>query len=494
MMMADQSSSKQRGRSYFPESQVRSWLAQIALRMQQQGKTILQLEDIQPEWLISYSGLHRYLLLSRMAAGLTMGIILSGLYLLEYWIAGSGLGDLVTPWWVLAGIYALMAGMVLGMGAFVADLWYLRGVRRGIDSQKRGFRYRLLYYLVVYTALTTLLLIVLVIQDDGATGRSILGFLQVYDCQVLAGGECLGGQYVNVLPYGDLLLQVMSIDVFYVFDETLSVLLQTIQSGLLGGSFFALVAMTVWRPRRSSRHIFDEIRTTEQLKWSWARAKKGLGLGILTGMGILALGLVWSAIDYFNSGLGISWEDFRDALIALCVVTGGIGMILVGFERAPVATKTKPNQGILLTVTNGLKLGGGTLGLVAVLATSMFFLFLTGFDVEDLWSSFGGSGDEELIAITILFAVVCTAFVFFDYAGKAVAEHYIVRWVLHRQNVFPSRLVPFLDYAVDSLHFLQRVGGGYIFVHRYLLEYFADQAQPASNSTTAENIADRVNQ
>jgi hypothetical protein len=36
-----------------------------------------------------------------------------------------------------------------------------------------------------------------------------------------------------------------------------------------------------------------------------------------------------------------------------------------------------------------------------------------------------------------------------------------------------DKLVPFLDHCVDLI-FLRRVGGGYIFVHRLLMEHFAE--------------------
>lgn len=39
-------------------------------------------------------------------------------------------------------------------------------------------------------------------------------------------------------------------------------------------------------------------------------------------------------------------------------------------------------------------------------------------------------------------------------------------------NNIPWKLVTFLDYCVDLI-FLRRVGGGYIFVHRLLMEHFA---------------------
>ena len=42
----------------------------------------------------------------------------------------------------------------------------------------------------------------------------------------------------------------------------------------------------------------------------------------------------------------------------------------------------------------------------------------------------------------------------------------------------PWNYARFLDYAAEELNFLQKVGGGYIFVHRYLLEYFAAMELP----------------
>ena len=42
----------------------------------------------------------------------------------------------------------------------------------------------------------------------------------------------------------------------------------------------------------------------------------------------------------------------------------------------------------------------------------------------------------------------------------------------------PRNYARFLDYAAEELTFLQKVGGGYIFVHRYLLEYFAAMELP----------------
>jgi hypothetical protein len=44
--------------------------------------------------------------------------------------------------------------------------------------------------------------------------------------------------------------------------------------------------------------------------------------------------------------------------------------------------------------------------------------------------------------------------------------------MLWRNGSAPLRYARFLDYAAGRI-FLRKVGGGYIFVHRLLLEYFA---------------------
>jgi hypothetical protein len=58
--------------------------------------------------------------------------------------------------------------------------------------------------------------------------------------------------------------------------------------------------------------------------------------------------------------------------------------------------------------------------------------------------------------------------------GLSVIPHYVLRVTLARNNLLPWRLVPFLDHCVDLI-FLRRVGGGYIFVHRLLMEHFAER-------------------
>ena len=64
------------------------------------------------------------------------------------------------------------------------------------------------------------------------------------------------------------------------------------------------------------------------------------------------------------------------------------------------------------------------------------------------------------------------------FGGIDAADHAILRLILARKGYAPLNYARFLDYAADELNFLQKVGGGYIFIHRYLLEYFAGMYEP----------------
>jgi hypothetical protein len=58
------------------------------------------------------------------------------------------------------------------------------------------------------------------------------------------------------------------------------------------------------------------------------------------------------------------------------------------------------------------------------------------------------------------------------FGGATVIMHYTLRIFLWRCQVLPLQLVPIFDFCVDRI-LLRRVGGGYIFIHRMLMEYLA---------------------
>ncbi|MEO0562028.1 MAG: hypothetical protein AAF125_07940, partial [Chloroflexota bacterium] len=70
--------------------------------------------------------------------------------------------------------------------------------------------------------------------------------------------------------------------------------------------------------------------------------------------------------------------------------------------------------------------------------------------------------------------------------GIKVIQHVWLRYQLERDDSIPRNLTTFLDHA-SALILLRKVGGGYIFIHRYLLEHFA-----AGHSNPQENTTDGI--
>ena len=73
----------------------------------------------------------------------------------------------------------------------------------------------------------------------------------------------------------------------------------------------------------------------------------------------------------------------------------------------------------------------------------------------------------------LLFGLFVALLVALDKGGAFSLQHLFLRLLIWQKNYAPWNYIHFLDYATDCL-FLRKVGGGYIFVHRMLREYFAE--------------------
>lgn len=77
--------------------------------------------------------------------------------------------------------------------------------------------------------------------------------------------------------------------------------------------------------------------------------------------------------------------------------------------------------------------------------------------------------------------------------GLTILRHYTLRWLLAHSHTFPLDARRFLDDATART-LLRRVGGGYSFVHRRLLDYFADTALMPADVSEAVHYAPSVPQ
>ena len=113
--------------------------------------------------------------------------------------------------------------------------------------------------------------------------------------------------------------------------------------------------------------------------------------------------------------------------------------------------RTTPNASLIQAQRNAL-----TVGLVFGLVGGLAFGLLNGL-VSGLviWLSIG-------LPFGLVFGL--------NYGGKVAIQHWGLRFVLREQ--LPLQLVPFLE-AMGQRWLVQRVGGGYRFVHRTVQEHIA---------------------
>jgi len=232
---------------------------------------------------------------------------------------------------------------------------------------------------------------------------------------------------------------------------------------LFGGAGTVLLLLRGRQPNLS-----NDIQTVEALGWSWQKARKVVLIGLIIGIvyGLLASWIFFGDQDFvitimkdapiYNSlgrnGLYLSEATFWGVLGSV------VAAILGGLSGRVEAAKIKPNQGIRLTFRNAALVGlgfGPFIGLMVGVMNGLFY----------------GSWSNALTMGLAFFIGIGTA-AFGIYGGVAVIQHYTLRFILWITSSTPLNYARFLDYATDLI-FLQKVGGGYIFIHRLLLEHFA---------------------
>ena len=206
----------------------------------------------------------------------------------------------------------------------------------------------------------------------------------------------------------------------------------------------------------------DSIGVVETLSWSSGKAAKGLLVGLAGG---LVSGFIGGAAG------GLAQTPLTQAAIVLAVGLGvGLGGgLLGGLVGREIGMRTQPNQGIWRSARNAIRVGlVGALAGTLVLGT-VFGLAGAASAVPDLRLVTGvGIGTGIGAAFGIAFGIAGGMF----FGGLACVQHVLLRVVLYLSRQMPWNIARFLDHAVERI-FLRKVGGGYIFVHRLLLEYFA---------------------
>lgn len=125
-----------------------------------------------------------------------------------------------------------------------------------------------------------------------------------------------------------------------------------------------------------------------------------------------------------------------------------------------IPTRSMPNQGIYKSVQMAL--------IIFFIDTGINWLsFKILFNLQAVLSWY-------VLAVFSVRAIVSSVLIsiLFPLGGFTVACHYMLRFLLAAKRRLPFRLVPIFNFCIDRA-FMRQVGGGYIFIHRLLMEYFA---------------------
>jgi hypothetical protein len=238
-------------------------------------------------------------------------------------------------------------------------------------------------------------------------------------------------------------------------------LLGGLRDGLGGGLLFGLSYGLIGGISAMLAGYSKEIKPVEKIRWSLSAVRNrwitnlfkrllfGLSYGLLGGLLFgLSVGLLNWLLFGLSGGL-LGW--LRDGLLG--GLSGGLlfglsGGLKDGFTIGEIGIQSFPNEGIRRSVRNALisgLLGGLSVGLLG-------------------WLSLGLLGGLSLGL---------------HFGGRTCLHHFALRLVLWHNNLAPLNYIRFLDYAVARI-FLRKVGGGYVFVHRLLLEHFAARYQASA--------------
>jgi len=438
-----------RNQPYAPKK-TKGWLTWLAQQMIQHNESLFLIEQLQPSWLLTRTVRWVYVLASRTISGLFIGLpagllISLVLWLLTYWNSTLRFAERVYRYVdILDSLFPLgknlfrvynltgnlMVGLISGLTLGLAG-----GISVGLIN---SLRFEQIDKRNVLT------------REGHSRWRSTVSSIVV--------GLIVGMISITILS----LLRV----------GTVSTLALGLSIGLIFAAFLGV---------RSGRQSFpSDIHTVETLRWSWRRALIGGALGLGGGLSLVSLLLLLVSLLVRLFDL----QDLRELDYALMfyarpktpylgALLGLIGLMFGGLGTGILETKVKSNQGIQLSMRNAA-LAGSIFGLLSMLCligarivwdwgtgdlspSRMVSFFYWIWRIRDLERIFG-------LAVGLLAAI--------SYGGLDVSQHFILRFILYLQGRIPANYARFLDYTADLI-FLRKVGGGYIFIHRLLLEHFA---------------------
>lgn len=252
-------------------------------------------------------------------------------------------------------------------------------------------------------------------------------------------------------------------------------LLEVLAWGLIGGLVSGLLmGKNNWQ---------EDIKPTDKLIWSWGNSwnklkvglkgglilglKFGLIIGLVFGLGgDLILGLIGGQISALILWLVIGLISALIFGLIFGVFLGVISGIIGGLRGTAIEVRTSPGDGVKISLQNYFIV---FLSVVLIVGLSVGIVF--GLIIVPLWGL--NNGLIFGMGVGLFLGLFFGMGLGLGHGGEFVIKHFISRYHLFRLGHIPWNLIDFLNNATYRI-FIRRVGGGYIFIHRMLMEHFAE--------------------
>ncbi|MGQ0600652.1 MAG: NACHT domain-containing protein [Anaerolineales bacterium] len=426
----------------YPRTQTLHRLTWLARRMTQHGQSIFLIEHLQPSWLAGRAGRWAYAVASRVFVSLLLGATIGIGYALSTSATPVFVNDLEMPPFLSAAILALIAALVIGPPI---------GVIAGLTCALR-------------------------FEWNADRPAGLPTFAQRAFNVLIAG---LGPGLAIAVLYFIFGLVVGSARAPDLLSRFLLILWQVPLVTLL----FSIPFGVIFGSKNSGRDARFDIPIVEALSWSWTTAVRGAiaggmgGLFVGLGVGVLLAMVSLLRFDFSRSPFPLP----AIVLSYLCVCGGptaliGAGLfgLIGGLQSKTAGQKISFNQGIRQSAKNCV------VGTVVFTIGGSLLMAIPGLLSSWITAQSSGRWDPFMLLIPLSYSPILGAMGALYYGGLAVIQHFTLRALLLVEGRLPARPVRFFDYCAERI-LLRKVGGGYIFVHRLVQDYFtgleADKGQ-----------------
>lgn len=224
--------------------------------------------------------------------------------------------------------------------------------------------------------------------------------------------------------------------------------------------------------------LSENIAPLGQISWSWQKFQKRLSSQLVIGAksGIIlaiSLGFILAGKEFIDTGRGDLGVFFTGCLYGVVFFPPSIMLLFglgAGLSDAEVTRQVKPNQGIL----NSLKSCFVT-GCVPEILFLLWVIYL-GLNSYDLPPGQVVFGLNAQLLLMLSGGLILGIIAGFRYGGITCIQHFTLRYLLYKRGKIPWNYAKFLNFSSSSF-LMKKVGGGYIFFHRMLLEHFNQKYQ-----------------